>query len=174
MPDASSEQIAAPGTPSTFYMCELPASSVKATSPQGLDSLPAQPRRTARTLEPSCIAHDLQSEEVVHPGTNVPCLAPCLQASEAFTEDPDEAGGVTMMEDGVPAQRKDSKVMESAFAAKTADAEPQAPHARQRQDQPHRAKVQPDRLRRRWRHLHASERTRITMHSHRDGQPLQG
>jgi len=56
-------------------------------------------------------------------GTNTPCLAPCLQASEAFAEDPDEAGGVTMMEDGAPAPPLDSKTVESAFMAETAGAE---------------------------------------------------
>jgi len=59
----------------------------------------------------------------VHLGTNAPCLAPCLQASEAFTEDPDKAGGVTTMEDGAPAPPLDSKTVESAFAAKTTGAE---------------------------------------------------
>jgi len=48
---------------------------------------------------------------------------PCLQASEAFAEDPDEAGGVTMMEDSVLAPPLDSKTMESAFVAETAGAE---------------------------------------------------
>jgi hypothetical protein len=60
---------------------------------------------------------------VVHLGTNTPCLAPCLQASKAFAEDPDEAGGVTTMEDSAPAPPQDSKTSESTFAAKTADAE---------------------------------------------------
>ena len=48
---------------------------------------------------------------------------PCLQASEAFAEDPDEAGGVMTTEDGVPAPLQDSKTTESAFTAETADAE---------------------------------------------------
>ena len=59
----------------------------------------------------------------MHLGTNAPRLAPCLQASEAFAEDPDEAGGVTTMEDGAAAPPLDSKTMESAFAAETAGAE---------------------------------------------------
>jgi len=72
---------------------------------------------------PLCIVHNIQSGEAVHLGTNAPCLAPCLQASEAFAEDPDEAGGVTTMEDSVAAPPLDSKTMESAFTAKTAGAE---------------------------------------------------
>jgi len=128
MPNVSSEQTAALGTPSTFDMCELPTSSVKATLPQGLDSSPAQLRGTAHTLKPLYIVHNIQSEEAVHLGTNTPCLVPCLQAPEAFVEDPDEAGGVAMMEDGAPAPLEDSKVKKSVFAAETADAEALQPH----------------------------------------------
>jgi len=64
----------------------------------------------------------------VHLGTNAPCLAPCLQASEAFAEDPDEAGGVMTMEDGVLAPPLDSKTVESAFVAETTGAEALQPH----------------------------------------------
>jgi hypothetical protein len=71
--------------------------------------------------------HNTQSGEVVHLGTNAPHLAPCLQASEAFAEDPDKAGGVTTMEHGVLAPPQDSKTKESAFAVKTADAEAPQP-----------------------------------------------
>src|SRR5712691_3356243 len=50
-----------------------------------------------------CIEDDSQSEQVVQPGTNAPHLAPSLQAPGAFAEDPDEAGGATMVEGGAPA-----------------------------------------------------------------------
>ena len=60
---------------------------------------------------------------MVHLGTNAPRLAPCLQAPEAFVEDPDEAGGVATMEDSALAPLEDSKIKESAFMAKTADPE---------------------------------------------------
>ena len=123
LPATVSEQAAVPGTPSNFNLPKLPASPYEAISPKGLDSLPAQSHRTAHTHMHSCIAHDIQSGEVVHPGTNTPRLVPCLQASEAFAEDPDKAGGVTTTEDGVPAPLQDPKTMESAFAAETADAE---------------------------------------------------
>jgi hypothetical protein len=43
-------------------------------------------------------------------------------------EDPDKAGGVMMMEDSALAPPQDSKPTESAFAAKTADAEALQPH----------------------------------------------
>jgi len=59
----------------------------------------------------------------VHLGTNAPHLVPCLQASEAFAEDPDKAGGVTTIEDGAAAPPLDSKTVELAFAAKTAGTE---------------------------------------------------
>jgi len=64
----------------------------------------------------------------VHLGTNAPCLMPCLQASEAFAEDPDEAGGVMTMEDGAPAPPLDSKTVESAFMAETTGTEVLQPH----------------------------------------------
>ena len=128
LPAAVSEQAAAPGTPSNFNSPKSPASPYEAISPEGLDSLPAQSRRTARTHIRSCNAHDIWLGEAVHLGTNAPRLAPCLQASEAFAEDPDEAGEVTMTEDGAPAPLQDSKTTESAFAAETADAEALQPH----------------------------------------------
>jgi len=117
----SSEQTAAPATPSTFSLPKLPASPLKATSPHGLDSLPVQLHRTACIHTPLCIVHNIQTEEVVHLGTNTLHLMPGLQAPGAFAKDPDEAGGVTTMEDSVPALSQDSKVMESAFMAKTTE-----------------------------------------------------
>ena len=130
LPAMSSEQTAAPGIPSTFDLPKSFVSPIEAISPQGLDSLPAQPRRTARTHTLPCIAHDTQPGEAVHLSTNAPPLAPCLQSSEVFAEDPDEAGGVTLMEDGVPAPPRDSKTRESTFAAETADAEALQPRTR--------------------------------------------
>jgi len=88
----SSKLIAVPGTPSISNVPMYPALPVEATPPHGPDSSPAQPCRTAQTHMPSCIVHDIQLGEAVHLGTNAPHLAPCLQASKAFTEDPDEAG----------------------------------------------------------------------------------
>ena len=123
LPATGSKQTAAPGTPSTFNLPKSPASPYKAISPQGLNSSPAQSCRTAHTHMHLCIAYNIQSGEAVHLGTNTPHLVPCLQASEAFMEDPDEAGGVTTMEDSAPASLQDSKTMESAFTAKTADTE---------------------------------------------------
>jgi len=110
MLDVSSKQTAAPATPSTFSLPKSPASPPKAASPQGPDSLPAQPRRTVRTLKTSCIVHNIQTEEVVHLGTNPLCLAPGLQAPGAFAEDPDEAGGATTTETSAPAPLKDSRI----------------------------------------------------------------
>jgi len=112
LPAVGSEQTAVPGTPST---------SNAPQSPHGPDSSPVQPHRTAHIHMPLCIMHDIQTEEVVHLGTNTLHLAPGLQAPGAFAEDPDEAGGVTTMEVGAPAPSQDSKVMESAFMAKTTE-----------------------------------------------------
>jgi len=114
LPAVGSKQTAVPGTPSTS---NAPQSS------HGPDSSPAQLRRTTRTHTPLCIVHDIQSGDAVHLGTNTPRLAPCLQASEAFMEVPDKAGGVMTMEDSALAPPQDSKTMESALAAETADAE---------------------------------------------------
>jgi len=132
LPAVSSEQTAAPGTPSTSNALKSPASLVEATSPQlshGLDSLPAQPCRTMCTHIPLYIVHNIQSGDVVHLGTNAPHLAPCLQASKAFAEVPDEAGGVMTMEDSVLAPPQDSKIMELALVAETADTEALQPCA---------------------------------------------
>jgi len=110
MLDVSSEQTAAPATPSTFSSPKSPASPLEATSPQGPDSSPAQLRRTVCTLKTSCIVHDIQTEEVVHLGTNPLRLTPSLQAPGAFAEDPDEAGGVMMTETGALAPLEDSGI----------------------------------------------------------------
>jgi len=110
MPDVSSEQTAAPATPSNFSLPKSPTSPLEAASPLGPDSLPAQPHRTVHTLKPLCISHGLQAEEAVHPGTNPFHLAPGLQALGAFAEGPDAAGGVTTTETGAPAPLKDSGI----------------------------------------------------------------
>ena len=128
LPAAVSEQAAAPGTPSNFNSPKSPASPYEAISPEGLDSSPAQSCRTVRTHIHLCNAHDIRLGEAVHLGTNAPRPAPCLQASEAFAEDPDKAGGVTTTEDGALAPLQDFKTTESAFVAKTADAEALQPH----------------------------------------------
>ena len=110
MLDISSKQTAVLAIPSTFSLPKSPASPLKAASPQGPDSLPAQLHRTMRTLKPLCIAHGFQAEEVVHPGTNPLHLAPGLQALGAFAEGPDAAGGVIMTETGAPAPLEDSGI----------------------------------------------------------------
>jgi len=79
--------------------------SANASAPArpSLSTATAQPRRRTRAFKPSCIAHDFQSGRVAHPGTSrssPPHLAPGLQASGAFAEDQDEAGGVTTAEGG--------------------------------------------------------------------------
>ena len=61
---------------------------------------PPPTRSAAHTCphKPLCIVHDFQS------GSGAPWhLVPSLQASGAFAEDPDKAGGVVTVEDGAPA-----------------------------------------------------------------------
>jgi len=93
MPDVSSEQTAAPATPSNFSSPKSPTLPLEAASPLGLDSSPAQPRRTVCTLKPLCISHGLQAEEAVHPGTNPFHLVPGLQALGAFRGRPRHSRG---------------------------------------------------------------------------------
>jgi len=118
----SSEQTAAPETPSTLFNT-LSQSPIPANS-----EATAQPCRSMRTDKPLYIKHDSQSEEVVHSGTNAPHLAPSLHVPSAFLEDPDEAGGVTTEEGSVPKPLEDLNNTESAFAAETADANVPNPH----------------------------------------------
>jgi len=68
-PSVSSEQAAAPGTPSTFDTPSLPLTATPADS----EATP-QPRRWTRTRapKPSCIAHNFQTGRMVHPGTSPP------------------------------------------------------------------------------------------------------
>ena len=73
--------------------------------------LPSNPR-------PSCAT--LRHEGVVHP---VPRPSPGPQIPGVSAEEPDEAGGVTMVESGVPAQLEDFVSMESVFAADITDAQ---------------------------------------------------
>jgi hypothetical protein len=79
-----------------------------------------QPHRITFTLKSSRIVHNPQHEGVVH---LVPCPTPSLQISGIFTEYPDEAGGVMMVENGALAQLKDFVSMESVFVADIIDAQ---------------------------------------------------
>ena len=60
---------------------------------------------------------------MVHLSTNAPCLVPCLQAPEAFVEDPGEPEGVPTVENGVPAPHADPNDKKLASMAETADAD---------------------------------------------------
>ena len=83
----SSEQTAAPATPSTFTAFSPPATPVEATSPP-----PAHLRSSTRTLKPSSTARGLQSGDgVAHSGGHASRPASRLQAPSPFAEDPDEA-----------------------------------------------------------------------------------
>ena len=99
-PAKSSEQTAAPGSPSTISSFSTPL-----TPPT---IMPADSEATAQPrTQTSCAAHDFQSRRMVHPGTSPPCLTPSLRAPEAFVEDPDEAGGAMPEEGSAQAQLKD-------------------------------------------------------------------
>jgi hypothetical protein len=123
-PGKSSELTAAPETPSTFFIALLPP-----VMPANSEAT-AKPRKSTHTLSVNapCIEHDSQSEEAVHPGTNFHRLAPSLQIPGPFAEDPDEAGGVMIAEDGAPAPLENFEGMKSALVAETADTEAFEPH----------------------------------------------
>src|SRR5260221_7749526 len=137
-PSVSSEQAAAPGTPSTFDSPSLPLTA----TPANLEATP-QPRSHIRTRahNPSRIAHDIQTGRVVHPGTSPPHLAPGLQAPGAFAEDPDEAGGVTTAEGGARHPLEDVGGTASTFAARDRRRRrARPPHGCRGTAQPHRSR----------------------------------
>ena len=117
----SSEQTAAPDTPST--------SDSSSSSPE-----PVQLRRSTRIRKPSRIIRDLQS------GEGVTSLNPDPHVPGAFIEDPEESGGAWAVEDGSPALLEDFGGMEFVFVAETADAEALEPRtlaeARERSEWP--------------------------------------
>jgi hypothetical protein len=108
--------------PSFFSSSSSPADS-EATAPSSERfQEPVQLRRNTRTDKLSCIENRFQSDQAAHPDTSIPRLAPSLQAPGAFAKDLDEAGGVTVPEDCVPAALlKDPDSTYPTFIAKTAD-----------------------------------------------------
>jgi hypothetical protein len=85
--------------------------------------------------------HDLQSGEgVTHAGSAAPSHARGPQVPGALEEDPEEAGGVWTVEDGVPALLEDFEGLEQALAAEIADMEALEPRtlaeAKRRPDWP--------------------------------------
>jgi len=130
IPIVSSEQTAAPDTPSTSNPLLLPISptrSLSSSSPERAHepNIPPIPLRRSTCIRmPSRIVRDLQAGEgVVHSSTNAPHIDPGLQVPETFAEDPVEAGGVWTVDDGSPVMHEDFEGMEFIFAAETADAE---------------------------------------------------
>ena len=111
----SSEQAAAPSTPSSFFLTPPPSvtpadSEATEPAPRLLSepkNPPVQPRKSTRTLTPSCIEHDAHSGGTVHAGTNAPHFSHGQQAPGAFVKAPDEAGGVTTEGDSARAPLKD-------------------------------------------------------------------
>jgi len=148
----SSEQAAAPSTPSSLFISPppsvMPANS-EATAPARRlfsepKNSPVQPRQRTRTLNPSCTEHDSQSGGMVHAGTTAPRFAHGPQASSAFAKVPDEAGGVTTEGASAWAPRKDPDGAELTVAATTADTGAPDPHilveAKRSHNWPHRDK----------------------------------
>ena len=113
----SSEQAAAPTTPSTFNTHKSP--------PLHAPHIPSvQPHRGSRIHTPLCIKRNLNPQpggRVAHVGTHVPCLASSLQCPGAFVEDPGKSGGVHTVEDGVPAPLKVLEAMKLASVAENTD-----------------------------------------------------
>ena len=130
----SSEQTAAPDTPSTSDLASSHVSPI-----QSLPSLsspkPVQLCQSTHICKPSHIICNLQS------GEGVTSLSPNLHIPSAFIEDPEESGGAWAVKDGLPALLEDFNSMEFVFVAETADAEALKPQmlaeARRRPKWPH-------------------------------------
>jgi hypothetical protein len=98
----SNKQTAAPGTSSTFITPKSQATPSKATPPA------AQLAWTICFYKPLCIqvVHNPQpSNGVAYSGSHPPYLTSSLQVP-GITDDPDEAGGVCMLEDNASALYK--------------------------------------------------------------------
>jgi len=144
----SSEQTAAPGTPSTSNALTSPASPSKATTSSSVPApeldispSPAKSVKNAQqelALTPSLIdttAVEIGSDPdpqpggngLAHLGTDAPCHAPSLHRPGAFAEDPGESGGVLTVENGALAPHTDPDGTELVFAAETAHAHADVP-----------------------------------------------
>jgi transposase InsO family protein len=113
--DVPSEGIDQPDNPSA----PLPTETLTPAPDSAKTSQPVVLRRSARNRKPSRPVRDLLSGE----GTTDPDTARTLQLPSAFTEHPEEAGGVWSVEDGTPTLLEDFEGLEHAFAVETADAE---------------------------------------------------
>jgi hypothetical protein len=120
VPSASSEQTADPQAPP-------PEKPTPQTPPPDAEktSQPVVLRRSSRNRKPSCPVRVLLSGE----GTTDPTTAQSLKLPGSFAEDPEEAGGVWSVEDGMPTLLEDFEGLEYAFAAETADAEALEPRS---------------------------------------------
>jgi hypothetical protein len=117
-PSTSSEQTAAPATPSTFIAPKSQATPSEATPA-------AQPAWTIRFHKPSrvrAVRNPQPGNGVAHSGSHPPHLASSLQVP-GIADDPDEAGGVRTVEDDASASFKGVEYTQKAFAVETADAE---------------------------------------------------
>jgi hypothetical protein len=133
MLSTSSKQTAAPATPSTFIAPKSQAMPSKATPA-------AQPAWTIRFHKPlhvRAVCNPQPSDGVAHSGSHPPHLTSSLQVP-GIVDDPDEAGGVCMVEDNASASSKGVEYMQKAFTVETADVEafkpcslPEATNAKQ-------------------------------------------
>jgi len=148
MPSMSSEQTAAPGTPSTSNALTSPASPSKATPSSSepapeLDSSPspaesvtnAQQERAPTPSRTDTATVKIGSDPdpqpsgngLAHLGTDDPRLAHIPDHPGAFAEDPGESGGVPTVENSASSPLADPDGAASTFAAETADAGAPAP-----------------------------------------------
>ena len=151
VPSTSSEQTAAPGTPSTSNAPILPALSFEATpsSPKPAPELDSSlsPAESATNAQQECAlspsrtdtaAVELRSDPDPQPGSNGlthsgiedPCLVHIPDHTGAFAEDPGDSGGVPMVENGASPPLADPNGAASTFVAETADADADAPAPR--------------------------------------------
>jgi hypothetical protein len=119
----SSEQTAAPATPSNFITPKSLAMPSKATPAA------AQPPWTICFYKTPCVVCNPQpSNQVVHSESHAPHLTSSLQVP-GIADDPDEAGGVRTVGYDASASFKGIKDTQEALAVETADAEAPKPHS---------------------------------------------
>jgi len=138
LPVASSEQPAAPPSPSNSnitLMPEMPTleeaddddakpEAEPQQQQQQQQKPPKPPRRSGRIWQPSRIIRDLQSGKgVTLARTDSPNVSMGLAIPDPADENGDEAGGVWFVIDGSPALLEDFDGLEQTFMAETADAE---------------------------------------------------
>ena len=121
--DAPDEGINLPNNPPAPQPPMPPPQEQAAAPPPAPDSTKILPPvvlcRSMRNRTPSCPVRDLLSGT----GSTNPSTACTLKLPGAFAEDPEEVGGVWLVDDGEPTLLEDFDGLEYVFAVETSDAE---------------------------------------------------